>query len=416
MSKYLIKARIEIDGVVEKHDIVGAIFGQTEGLLGDQFDLRQLQDKGRIGRIQVNTKIQGSKTLGEILIPSNLDRVETALLAALIESVDKVGPYDASLRIVDIVDLRLEKIKKIMERAEEILRKWSKEKAPDVREIIKSIQEMLRAPEPVSYGPEELPAGPDVDKSDTLILVEGRADVINLLRYGINNVIAIGGARKVPETLKKLAETKKIVLFVDGDHGGDLILKEVLRNLKVDSIARAPAGREVEELTGREVEEALSKSVSVFDYLNNLAKQGSKEAQHLLQVQQKLHKLPAEAKPVEAREEAPPQPPPPVEKEEVIVLPGRIAEEVKALYGTLEAVIYDQNWNPLKRIPAREIFNEIDSAQPGSIHGVLVDGVITQRLVSAAAEKNVKVVVGARLGNVDDKPRDLVVLTFNELS
>ncbi|MEM0378874.1 MAG: DNA primase DnaG [Thermosphaera sp.] len=416
MSKYLIKARIEIDGVVEKHDIVGAIFGQTEGLLGDQFDLRQLQDKGRIGRIQVNTKIQGSKTLGEILIPSNLDRVETALLAALIESVDKVGPYDASLRIVDIVDLRLEKIKKIMERAEEILRKWSKEKAPDVREIIKSIQEMLRAPEPVSYGPEELPAGPDVDKSDTIILVEGRADVINLLRYGINNVIAIGGARKVPETLKKLAETKKIVLFVDGDHGGDLILKEVLRNLKVDSIARAPAGREVEELTGREVEEALSKSVSVFDYLNNLAKQGSKEAQHLLQVQQKLHKLPAEAKPVEAREEAPPQPPPPVEKEEVIVLPGRIAEEVKALYGTLEAVIYDQNWNPLKRIPAREIFNEIDSAQPGSIHGVLVDGVITQRLVSAAAEKNVKVVVGARLGNVDDKPRDLVVLTFNELS
>ncbi|MEM1635654.1 MAG: DNA primase DnaG [Thermosphaera sp.] len=416
MSKYLIKARIEIDGVVEKHDIVGAIFGQTEGLLGDQFDLRQLQDKGRIGRIQVNTKIQGSKTLGEILIPSNLDRVETALLAALIESVDKVGPYDASLRIVDIVDLRLEKIKKIMERAEEILRKWSKEKAPDVREIIKSIQEMLRAPEPVSYGPEELPAGPDVDKSDTIILVEGRADVINLLRYGINNVIAIGGARKVPETLKKLAETKKIVLFVDGDHGGDLILKEVLRNLKVDSIARAPAGREVEELTGREVEEALSKSVSVFDYLNNLAKQGSKEAQHLLQVQQKLHKLPAEAKPVEAREEAPPQPPPPVEKEEVIVLPGRIAEEVKALYGTLEAVIYDQNWNPLKRIPAREIFNEIDSAQPGSIHGVLVDGVITQRLVSAAAEKNVKVIVGARLGNVDDKPRDLVVLTFNELS
>ncbi|MEM4846897.1 MAG: toprim domain-containing protein, partial [Thermosphaera sp.] len=321
-----------------------------------------------------------------------------------------------SLRIVDIVDLRLEKIKKIMERAEEILRKWSKEKAPDVREIIKSIQEMLRAPEPVSYGPDELPAGPDVDKSDTIILVEGRADVINLLRYGINNVIAIGGARKVPETLKKLAETKKIVLFVDGDHGGDLILKEVLRNLKVDSIARAPAGREVEELTGREVEEALSKSVSVFDYLNNLAKQGSKEAQHLLQVQQKLHKLPAEAKPVEAREEAPPQPPPPVEKEEVIVLPGRIAEEVKALYGTLEAVIYDQNWNPLKRIPAREIFNEIDSAQPGSIHGVLVDGVITQRLVSAAAEKNVKVIVGARLGNVDDKPRDLVVLTFNELS
>uniref|UniRef100_A0A7C2BLB0 DNA primase DnaG n=1 Tax=Thermosphaera aggregans TaxID=54254 RepID=A0A7C2BLB0_9CREN len=420
MSKYLIRAKIEIDGVVEKHDIVGAIFGQTEGLLGDQFDLRQLQDKGRIGRIQVNTKIQGSKTIGEILIPSNLDRVETALLAALIESVDKVGPYDASLKVVDIVDLRLEKIKKIMERAEEILRKWSKEKAPDVREIIKSIQEMLKAPEPISYGPDELPAGPDVEKADTVILVEGRADVINLLRYGINNVIAIGGARKVPETVKKLAESKKILVFVDGDHGGDLILKEVLRNLKVDYVARAPAGREVEELTGREIEEALSKSTSVFDYLNNLVKQGSKEAQHLLQIQQKLHKLPAEAKPVEVKEEAPPPPPPPppqpVEKEETLVVPGKLAEDAKALTGTLEAVLYDQNWNPLKKIPVRDLVTELASAQPGSVHGVLLDGILTQRLINTAAEKNVKILVGARLGKVEEKPRDIVLLTFNELS
>ncbi|MFZ8790712.1 MAG: DNA primase DnaG [Thermosphaera aggregans] len=416
MSKYLIRAKIEIDGVVEKHDIVGAIFGQTEGLLGDQFDLRQLQDKGRIGRIQVNTKIQGSKTIGEILIPSNLDRVETALLAALIESVDKVGPYDASLKVVDIVDLRLEKIKKIMERAEEILRKWSKEKAPDVREIIKNIQEMLKAPEPISYGPDELPAGPDVEKADTIILVEGRADVINLLRYGINNVVAIGGARKVPETVKKLAETKKIMLFVDGDHGGDLILKEVLRNLKVDFVARAPAGREVEELTGREIEEALSKATSVFDYLNNLVKQGSKEAQHLLQIQQKLHKLPVEAKPAEVKEEAPQPPPQPVEKEETLMIPGKLAEDAKALIGTLEAILYDQNWNTLKKIPVRDLVNELASAQPGSVHGILLDGILTQRLIDTAAEKNVKILVGARLGKVEEKPRDIVLLTFNELS
>ena len=132
MAKYLIKARIEVNGVVEKHDIIGAIFGQTEGLFGEQFDLRTLQEKGRVGRIIVSTKIQNGKTIGEIMIPSNLDRIETALLIAMIENVERVGPYEAKIRLVDIIDVRLEKIKRIVERAAEILQKWSKEKVPDI--------------------------------------------------------------------------------------------------------------------------------------------------------------------------------------------------------------------------------------------------------------------------------------------
>ena len=34
-SKYLIRASIRANGVVNKSDVVGAVFGQTEGLLGD---------------------------------------------------------------------------------------------------------------------------------------------------------------------------------------------------------------------------------------------------------------------------------------------------------------------------------------------------------------------------------------------
>ena len=34
-AKYLIHADITTDGVVERSDVVGAVFGQTEGLLGD---------------------------------------------------------------------------------------------------------------------------------------------------------------------------------------------------------------------------------------------------------------------------------------------------------------------------------------------------------------------------------------------
>ncbi len=396
MAKYLIKAQIVVDGVVDKHDIIGAIFGQTEGLLGAEFDLKALQDKGRLGRIQVVTRVQGGKTIGDILIPSNLDRIETALLAALIEVIDRVGPYDAEVKVVDIIDTRSEKLRKVINRAVEILKVWGKEKAPDIKEIVKTVQERLKTPEPTSYGPEELPAGPDVDKSDTIIVVEGRADVINLLRYGYTNVIALGGARRVPETLKNLASIKKVVLLVDGDHGGDLVIREVLRTMKVDYIARAPSGVEVEDLTGRELEEVLSKAQPVFDYLNERVKE-DKEAEALIQAQKKLHKLIEE------------------KAEEVISIPSKIVEVAKALQGTLESILYSSSWDEVKRLPVKDVVSELESIEQGKVYAIVMDGIITQRLLDAATAKSVKLIIGARVGRVQYKDPNVVVLTFNEL-
>jgi DNA primase len=398
MAKYLIRARIVVDGVVEKHDIIGALFGQTEGLLGSEFDLRILQDKGRVGRIIVNTKTQGNKTIGEILIPSNLDRIETALLAAMIETVDRVGPYDAEVKVQDIQDLRLEKIKMIVERTVEILRVWGKEKTPDLKEVIKSIQEYLKAPEPVSYGPEGLPAGPDVEKNDVVIVVEGRADVINLLRYGYTNVIALGGARRVPETIKNLASRKKIILLVDGDHGGDLIIKEVLRTIKVDYVARAPPDREVEDLTGKELEEALNNAKPVFEYLEEALKTGERDVQELIQVQKKLHKIPVE-----------------VREAETIQIPSSVLTTAKGLQGTLESILYSQDWSEVKKIPVRDLVNELESIEPGRVYAVLMDGIVTQRLIDTALSKNVKLLIAARIGKIQVKPPELTILTYNEL-
>ena len=258
MVKYIIKALVEVDGPVDEHDIIGAIFGQTEGLLGDQFDLRELQDKNRIGRMIVKLQRRGNKVVGELLVPSNLDRAETALVAALLESVDRVGPYPAKIEVTSIIDVRKEKIKKIIERAKEILRQW-REESIDIREILREISESSKKMEVIEYGPEKLPAGPGVDKSDTVIIVEGRADVINLLRYGYDNVIALGGAKpKIPETIKKLAEKKVAIAFVDGDRGGTMILKNLLTQADIAYVARAPPGKEVEELTGKEIAKALS--------------------------------------------------------------------------------------------------------------------------------------------------------------
>lgn len=392
--KYLIKARVEVDGIVDKHDIIGAIFGQTEGLLGSDFDLRDLQDKGRIGRIQVDVKVQGSKTSGEISVPSNLDRVETALIAALIESVDRVGPYHARLRVSEIADVRLEKIQKIVERAKDILRTWIRERAIDYREVVKEVAEALKPPEIIEYGPEKLPAGPDVDSSDTIIIVEGRADVLNLLRYGYRNVIALEGAKgAVPKTIIELSKRKKTIAFVDGDHGGELVLRELLRVASVDYVARAPEGKEVEDLTLREISRALKAAVPVKEYLK----------------QERVAQQPkGEARPSTAEAE-------PSVREEVIAVPEKVLNTIKALNGTLEAVLYNERWEEIKRVPVRDLFDTIKEAEQGSINAVVFDGIITQRLVAMAAEKGVKILIGARMGSLAKRHDGVQILTFNDV-
>ncbi len=412
MLKYLIKAKIEVDGLVNKHDIIGAIFGQTENLFGEEFDLRELQDRGRIGRVLVDIKHQNTKTYGEITIPSNLDRVETALLAAMIETVEKVGPYRARIRVYDIIDVRAEKIKKIIDRAKEILRIWSLEKTPDLREVLREISEAVKRGEVISYGPEGLPAGPDVDKSDEIIIVEGRADVINLLRYGYRNVIALEGARgKIPETIIKLAKTKKAIAFVDGDHGGDLILWELLRVADVDYVARAPPGKEVEDLTGKEIARALSNLIPAREYLAILEKkfQPRKEKQRLVQ---EAKEKPAPPPP------SPPKPPvqPVIQVEiEKVELPETVIEQIKQLSGTLEALVYDKNWNLLEKVSVRDVYSFLEKIEPGKVYAVIYDGIATQRMLDLAAEKQIKLVIANRLGSIEKRPRDVIVLTFNDV-
>lgn len=412
MLKYLIKAKIEVEGLVNKHDIIGAIFGQTENLFGEEFDLRELQDRGRIGRVLVDIKHQNTKTYGEITIPSNLDRVETALLAAMIETVEKVGPYKARIRVYDIIDVRAEKIKKIIDRAKEILRIWSLEKTPDLREVLREISEAVKRGEVISYGPEGLPAGPDVDKSDEIIIVEGRADVINLLRYGYRNVIALEGARgKIPETIIKLAKTKKAIAFVDGDHGGDLILWELLRVADIDYVARAPPGKEVEDLTGKEIARALSNLIPAREYLAILEKKfrPRKEKQKPIQ---EVKEKPAPQPP------SPPKPPaqPVIQVEvEKVELPEPVIEQIKQLSGTLEALVYDKNWNLLEKVSVRDVYNFLEKIEPGKAYAVIYDGIVTQRMLDLAAEKQIKLIIANRLGSIEKRPRDVIVLTFNDV-
>jgi DNA primase len=265
----MIKAHIKAKGVVEKPDIIGAVFGQTEGLLGSELDLRELQRTGRIGRIEVDIKSSGGSSDGEIIIPSSLDSAETALIAATLETIERVGPCTAEIKLISVEDTRSEKRKYVVDKAKDILKQLTETGVPDTSEISEQIKEAVRTEEISSFN--GMPCGPQMMDSDEMIVVEGRADILNLLKYGIRNTIAIEGT-SVPPIMKDICKKKSVTIFVDGDRGGQLITKELIQIADVDFIATAPEGKEVEELTKKEVYKALREKIPVSQFKSGAKK------------------------------------------------------------------------------------------------------------------------------------------------
>jgi len=239
---------------VEKPDVIGAIFGQTEGLLGQDLDLRELQRTGRVGRIDVEIFSESGKTNGKISVPSSLDSSETSLIAASLETIERIGPCNAQVKVVNVKDVRTVKRELVMERAKDILQKLVSEEMPTANTITDLIKENVRGEQIEEF--EGLPSGPNIKDADEVIVVEGRADVLNLLKNGITNVIAINGTI-IPQTIIDISKEKIVTLFVDGDRGGDLIIKEMLQMSDVDYIVKAPEGKEVEELSKKEIYKTL---------------------------------------------------------------------------------------------------------------------------------------------------------------
>nr|AKQ02670.1 primase protein [uncultured euryarchaeote Rifle_16ft_4_minimus_37664] len=265
-TKYLIQARLEAEGIVEKPDVVGAVFGQTEGLLGEELDLRDLQKSGRIGRIEVDAVSKKGRTEGTILIPSSLDQVETSILAAALETIDRVGPCKAAIKVDKVEDVRVTKRNKIIERARELLSRMVEDSKTSGTDLLDEVKRSVQVSEIGSFGPERLPAGPNIADSDAIIVVEGRQDVLNLLRSGIKTAIAVEGT-SVPKTIQEMSKEKAVTAFVDGDRGGDLILRELLQVGEVDFIARAPRGKEVEEMTQKQIMKALRNKIPADQYV-----------------------------------------------------------------------------------------------------------------------------------------------------
>jgi DNA primase len=409
--------------LVEKADIIGAIFGQTEGLLGPEMNLNELQKVSKVGRIEVNVDTKGNMAKGDALIPMSTDISTAALIAAAIESIDKVGPFQAKFNLMGIDDIRAIKKKVIVDRAKKIVQDWATKTISEGEEMLKDVYDASKPGKLTSFGKAQLACGTGVFDSDWIILVEGRADVINLLRAGFDNSIAIEGAR-IDETVTKLTDGKRVVAFLDGDRAGDLILKELHGVVKLDKVLRAPTGREVEECTPIELAEILKDALPIAEPQSAPQSHGHHERDRDRdRDRDRRHRGRDRDRDREPREEY--RAPPPQHHEPAPAQPSRevIADDkpeiltaVRDVYPqineTLEAVLLDGSMNKLLKVPVSEVIKRLDSAEGGKL--LVIDGIVTQRLVDAADKAGIEYIVGHRTGDLK-KPADLRVRTFGDI-
>jgi len=452
-AKYRITATIAADGVVERSDVVGAVYGQTEGLLGEELDLRYLQRASKVSRLDVEIESENGQSVGTLEIGSRLDKPETAILAAALETIDQIGPCSATVEIRGIEDVRTAKRQEVADRAKELLATGFQD-GLDPGDIISDVRESVRTGEITTY--EGLPAGPHVATDDEIVVVEGRADVRRLLSVGIKNAIAVEGTN-VPDAVAALSRERTTTALLDGDRGGDLILRELRQVAAVDYVAFVPEGRSVEDLDRSEVFEALREKVPADSVPlpedeepangDTDGRTDSGEASSDAVVRSGAENAPGgnDAGPREAGDDVPTATPDDAETDGAGAdasgatgehdaettqatasgspeadrsgsdAPETLAEHVAAARDTGTVRLLGSGHEFLAEHPIEDAFDAIQTADPVPTT-VVLDGTLTQRLLDVAAQRGVGQVTARETGEFAKQPSDVRVRLAREFA
>ena len=403
-SKYVIRASIRANGVVNKSDVVGAVFGQTEGLLGDELDLRDLQKSGRMGRVEVEVRSDKGKSSGEIVISSSMDQVETSVFAAALETVERVGPCKATVKVTTLEDSRNSKREVIIERARNLLIDLIKDSRSAGSTITDTVRQVLQTEEIVRFKG-KLPAGPNVETSDAVIVVEGRGDVLNLLRHGIKNAVAVEGTN-IPSSVSDLSKERTVTAFMDGDRGGEMIIQELLQVAELDFIARAPDNTEVEHLTHKQIMKCLRDKVSaeLFMEQNKWSRPGSKSPKKAPKSKGKDSKK-KDPKPA-PKEETPSEP---------VKASPVFAKQLDQLQGTKNArlLVGDEVADEVSISGLQEV---LETHKSNGVNTLVMDGIITQRLIELVPKAGIKTIVAEKKGPLPREPVGITMFTREDLA
>jgi DNA primase len=398
--KYTVHAKFSAHGSVEKPDVIGALFGQTEGLLGNDLEMRELQKEGKIGRIEVELKSEDGKTTGDIRIPSALDKAETALIGAAIETIDKIGPTEATIEVERIEDVRGGKRSFIVDRAKKLLEGIQ---GSETREMADDLKTQSRLAKLQDYGEEKLPSG-DISEHE-IIVVEGRADVVNMLKNGVSNVIGMNGT-KLPEEIKKLSYDKEVTLFVDGDRGGKLIAKNVCDNARVDFIAVAPDGKEVEELQGKEILSALRKKVPAQEFFKSEERQNGFRRNYDRYERNDGRNDGYRRREFSERRNESQETAEKAVKEDISLEIGddekeKLRQIMKEIEGTKNAYLLNSNLEKIKEVSSKSISSNLARHQDARV--VVIDGTVTSGIIYSAEREGIKAIAAKNFAGTDTK-------------
>ncbi len=437
-AKYLVYADITADGIVERSDVVGAVFGQTEGLLGDELDLRELQDSSKVGRIDVEIDSENGQSFGQITIATSLDRVETAILGAALETIDRVGPCRSTIEIRKIEDVRAAKRREVVERAKSLLTEGFADSMRSSHDLVEEVREAIRIEDITDY--EGLPAGPHVEDSDAIIVVEGRADVLTLLQYGIKNAVAVEGT-DVPDAVAELTHSRTVTAFLDGDRGGELIRKELAQVGEIDYVALAPEGRSVEDLTRHEVMGALREKIPYEQFSELKADEGDTAdsvgpSESIESGDGGTDGDPPTIEMEESRDETADTPE--IDVESVTESTSTeatsdtdtesadgdgVAEQPETLRGHTRAIVGEgtglvrllgTEFETLEEGPAEEAFDLVAETETIPT-AVVIDGELDQRLLDVSAQRGIDNVVADSTGEFVKQPTSVRIRTADQL-
>jgi len=424
-SKYVIRASIRANGVVNKSDVVGAVFGQTEGLLGDELDLRDLQKSGRMGRVEVDVKSDKGKSTGEIVISSSMDQVETSVFAAALETVERVGPCKATVKITSLEDSRSTKREVIIERARSLLINLIKDSRTAGSTITDTVRQALQIEEIVRFKG-KLPAGPNVASSDAVIVVEGRGDVLNLLKHGIKNSVAVEGTN-VPKEVVDLSKERTVTAFVDGDRGGQMIIQELLQVAEVDFIARAPDNTEVEYLTHKQIMKSLRDKMTaeLFMEQNKWARPGGegKSKSPKARGSGKAKPSKTESKSSKTESKSSKTESKPSTESKPTAVPAKAATAASPIF--LEQLDQLDGSKNARLLMGEELADEVlivglpevlESHKNNGVDTLIMDGVITPHLVDLAPKAGIKIIVAKGKAVLPREPIGLSLFTREDLA
>jgi hypothetical protein len=95
-----------------------------------------------------------------------------------------------------------------------------------------------------------------------------------------------------------------------------------------------------------------------------------------------------------------------------IEVPDEISQAAKTLQGTLEAILLDEKLKQTERLPVSQLAEKLQQAS--DVDTVIFDGIITQRIVDVAGEKNIKRIVASRVSEAVKPALNVELITFQD--